>query len=92
MSTKDTPVLTIRRVRVNLKARKDDFVPHDIFVVEVESKSGSWPETFGSEAELNSFLTGLRIGITMMGSRGWTRPEIPTVPEVTLSERQLAPV
>lgn len=55
--------IEINRIRINLDPI------HDVFNIVINGDDGEWRHTAGSEANIRTFLEGVRAGIAVMGGR-----------------------
>jgi len=57
-----------QKMRVTVQRRKvKRDPPVDIFTAVLKNKSGTWPETYGSKAEMKAFLRGVQASASLCG-------------------------
>lgn len=68
-----TPTITVR-----IRKFRARLCPcHDIYQVQLDTATGTWDHTAGSEHDLNSFLQGVKAGASL-GGVFLTLPELPS--------------
>ncbi len=51
--------------------------PVEVFSLEITALGGSWPESFGTRAELDTFVRGLKAGAALFAKIHLLLPEMP---------------